>query len=296
MLDIKEIKNLLPNYLLNRGININRNFHCLAPNHSDNTPSMRYHAAKQRVKCFGCGWSGDLIDIIKHEYNIGTGEAILKAKEVAGIIRETSPRTSTSSYKNKQETGYLTAEEYITKAHSAVNKTSFFFDRGFSPEIISKYKLGYDEIYNCAVFPIGKNYFFKRGISRKVFYNQKGTNVPFFNNKVIYDKICILTESVTDAISIEIATDTECMALNGVNNAERFVEMCATLKTKSLIVLALDNDTTGINTAKIISDKLTALSIENKTISFEPYKDANEMLCKTPKELKNIILQKIINP
>jgi DNA primase len=43
-----------PNRLLGR---------CVAPDHTDKTPSMTVFTDSQRFKCFGCGLAGDVIDL-----------------------------------------------------------------------------------------------------------------------------------------------------------------------------------------------------------------------------------------
>ncbi len=37
--------------------------HCIAPDHTDRTPSLTIFTDTQRFKCFGCGLSGDVIDL-----------------------------------------------------------------------------------------------------------------------------------------------------------------------------------------------------------------------------------------
>ena len=62
----KYAKSELPNYLISKGININKNFSCLNPSHPDKNPSMGYNKASQQVKCFSpvCGVTWDIFDLI----------------------------------------------------------------------------------------------------------------------------------------------------------------------------------------------------------------------------------------
>jgi DNA primase len=49
-----EFKLAGPNRLLGR---------CIAPDHTDRTPSLTIYTDRQRFKCYGCGISGDVLDL-----------------------------------------------------------------------------------------------------------------------------------------------------------------------------------------------------------------------------------------
>ena len=61
------LKNLLPEYLERLGLSTSKPFNCLSPEHDDKKPSMSYDAKHNRVKCFGCGATWDLYDLIAVE-------------------------------------------------------------------------------------------------------------------------------------------------------------------------------------------------------------------------------------
>lgn len=61
------LKNLLPEYLERLGLGTDKPFNCLSPEHDDKKPSMSYDAKHTRVKCFGCGATWDLYDLIAVE-------------------------------------------------------------------------------------------------------------------------------------------------------------------------------------------------------------------------------------
>ena len=46
--------------------------------HSENTPSMHYYRIKNKVKCFGCGKCGDVIDVVMQLEKVDIKEAIRK--------------------------------------------------------------------------------------------------------------------------------------------------------------------------------------------------------------------------
>lgn len=62
----------LPEYMAQRGQVIgskgNRLIHCINPSHRDSTPSMSYYPKAHTLRCFGCGKSYDLFDVIALDY------------------------------------------------------------------------------------------------------------------------------------------------------------------------------------------------------------------------------------
>lgn len=56
------------------------------PFHADRTPSFTIYADERRAYCFGCGWSGDVLDFVKQAY----GVKLLPAIEMldGGALRE----------------------------------------------------------------------------------------------------------------------------------------------------------------------------------------------------------------
>jgi DNA primase len=46
------------------------------PFHQDRTPSFTIYADERRAHCFGCGWSGDVLDFVQQAYGVRMREAI----------------------------------------------------------------------------------------------------------------------------------------------------------------------------------------------------------------------------
>src|SRR5699024_5526290 len=85
----EHIKALLQNYLEGKGININKPFHCLNPEHDDRNPSMSYDPKRNRVKCFSCEKDADNFALIELEYDITNfKEQYNKALELLDIEAE----------------------------------------------------------------------------------------------------------------------------------------------------------------------------------------------------------------
>ena len=68
---IDNFKPLLADYLMNKhGLNINKPFTCINPEHEDHHPSMSYSYKYNICKCFSCGASYDIFDLIGMDYNV----------------------------------------------------------------------------------------------------------------------------------------------------------------------------------------------------------------------------------
>ena len=106
-MDIKNIKSRLPikKVLTYYNIPVNRNHHIHCPFHEDKTPSCRVYETTNSFYCFGCGKTGDVIDFIMYKEGITKHEAILKAKELAGMVKET-PEISPKAIQSEKETDY----------------------------------------------------------------------------------------------------------------------------------------------------------------------------------------------
>lgn len=67
------------------GFRPDRAFHCLSPDHEDRHPSARYLSRTHTVKCFSCGWSGDVFDVAGAVYGLAGGDRFRKVYDLLGI-------------------------------------------------------------------------------------------------------------------------------------------------------------------------------------------------------------------
>lgn len=112
MTSTDELKKRLPEYLQTLGEPLNKNFVCLNPKHDDHNPSMAYDQQNNRVKCFGCGVSWDLFDLVaveelgasvsddgKPKYNFLTAKQT--AAKILGVTLTGQKPQNTPSNQNK---------------------------------------------------------------------------------------------------------------------------------------------------------------------------------------------------
>lgn len=101
-----EIENLLTNlrsYLESKGIQTDRMFRCINPEHQDNNPSMKYFD-DCKVYCFGCGKSYNLIECISILENMNKKDAFKYAIQCYGNFI-TSKRVEKPKEKQNKEKG-----------------------------------------------------------------------------------------------------------------------------------------------------------------------------------------------
>ena len=61
---------------------------CLHPDHHDKGPSLHYRIDSHKFKCYGCGFKGDIIDIVMEVKNLKFRRAISWIKDWAGWSSE----------------------------------------------------------------------------------------------------------------------------------------------------------------------------------------------------------------
>ena len=78
------------------GLQVNRNGMCSCPFHEDRHPSMKLN--ERYFYCFGCGATGDVIDLVARLFGLSSYEAAQKLAQDFGIeLRSLSHRSAISS-------------------------------------------------------------------------------------------------------------------------------------------------------------------------------------------------------
>ena len=71
------------------GLQVNRNGMCSCPFHEDRHPSMKLN--ERYFYCFGCGATGDVIDLVARLFGLSSFEAAQSWHRISGLTR-ISPR------------------------------------------------------------------------------------------------------------------------------------------------------------------------------------------------------------
>jgi DNA primase len=174
--DTNDIVDLISEYvpLKKRG----KNYVGLCPFHAEKAPSFNVSPDKQMFYCFGCGEGGNVISFLMKHEKLGFSDAIRHLAKRANI---SLPQKSFGKEKTEQldKLYYANqvANEYFHKnfCREAPGKKArqYLNKRGFDPEIIKQFSLGYAPDDWEGLIKFAKN----KDIEMEV-YNQAGLVVP----------------------------------------------------------------------------------------------------------------------
>ena len=310
------VKGYLEDYLRGKGINTRTPFKCLSPEHADKHPSMSFDRSRNRCKCFACGVSYDIFDLIAIDYGLTEQKDIFaKAYELYNItIDKTAPAQQKPAQK-QEEKKQENFTEYFKQCKAAVSEKAaqdYLSSRGISEEVAQRFWLGYDQNYKtfntgadgqnsftewrAIIIPTGECSYIARNIdqpaepAKKNRYRKKGASL-IFNSKALYEaqQPIFVVEGEIDALSI-IEVGGDAIGLGSTSNYKQLINLLAKEKTAQPLILALDQDEEG----KATEDKL-AEELEGLQIPFYRYnitgacKDANEALLANRDNFKETI-------
>ena len=154
IVDAAHIEDVVGQYvnLKKRGANLTG----LCPFHNEKTPSFSVSPVKGIYKCFGCGKAGNSVNFIMDIEQLGYVDALKHLAERYNIEwpqQEIAPEQLLEEKRKAGERESLQivnnfAERYFADIlhHDEEGRTiglSYFEERGFRPETIEKFKLGY---------------------------------------------------------------------------------------------------------------------------------------------------------
>ena len=271
---------------------------------------MSYDRRGQRCKCFSCGVSYDIFDLIGIDYGLSDDKDIFnKAYELYNISIDAPAQNSKEPAKKKPEAkpepkpaeDFMDYYKRAQASRSEAPAQAYLKSRGISEAVAAKYWLGYDAAYNtfdvdeagqqsfskwrALIIPTGKGSFIARNIdqpkepAKKNRYRKKGASL-IFNSKALYtaSKPIFVVEGELDALSI-IEAGGEAIGLGSTSNYAQLVSLLKTKQAAQPLILALDADEDGRKTEEKLAEELTTLQA-----SFYRYnlygaaKDANEAL------------------
>ena len=128
-----------------------RNFVGLCPFHSEKTPSFTVSPEKQIFYCFGCGTGGNAFSFLMKQEGLTFPEAARRLAKRYGIDIPATKLTSDQRRKINQKESllHLNAQALNFFRGALLDKVagrralSYLKHRGFSPDIIDRFKLGY---------------------------------------------------------------------------------------------------------------------------------------------------------
>ena len=125
-----------------------QNYWGCCPFHNEKTPSFSVSEEKGFYHCFGCGEHGDIISFVMKSENVDFKEAIKELADMAGLKMPEIKQKSAAQI--EAEENYIQITEQATKIYqdllykdSGKHALEYIKNRGFSDEMIKKYRIGY---------------------------------------------------------------------------------------------------------------------------------------------------------
>jgi replicative DNA helicase len=249
---------------------------------------------ENKVHCFSYPDNADIFDLIGYEYNLSEfTDQLIKAKEIFNLNYQPDYKVLPLKVKEevKPEVNYI---DYFNSMNKKLTLTDYPNQRGLSVEVLKKFNIGYNPDINSLIIPTSDYSYTARNIlnNNKNDRYRKTGKVHIFNLKAIETatKPIVIVEGELDCLSI-IEAGGEAIGLGSTAYVTKFINHLKENKPKQPLIIALDNDEAGQEATQKLKEALISLHtsyVDNLT--FKPYKDANDLLCKDSKELKSRIL------
>ena len=267
MSSISEYKTYLWDYLqkYHNVTSPKRFFHCLNPNHIDNNPSMMFTDKYNICKCFSCGASYDIYDLIGLDYDLHNFKEQLEKVQELYLEYVPVKKEAKKDIDNK----IYDYTNYYNKCFKNRYKTTYLEQRGITRELIDKYKIGYDEERQLVVFPINKHCYFARSVVNNDKIKSRGSS-DIWNKKYIKEnnQLVYVTEGIIDALSLEVIDpNVKVMSINGVGNINSLVYALKENNFNGTIGIAFDKDGAGKKATDELKKELAKINVNSFSTS-----------------------------
>lgn len=272
--------------------------------------SIDPHGDGTQLKCFKCGFYGDIVDLYQQEHNCDVGAAFTALYDRFGITIDApqGDRTATEPRRYEWPTNTPTADAKAVqdaqdapqgaeelpdftgyykecKAHITDDAAQAYLSfRGLSNDLAARYWLGYDPATGFMIIPAAKSFYLARNTDKAAkmrYKNPAGVPIELFNKAALYNDAArpvFITEGAIDALSI-IEAGGEAVALNSTSNTRKLLEQIGKQRTRSTLILCLDTDDAGKKAAATLAEGLHELNIPFITADIcGQHKDPNEAL------------------
>lgn len=287
------------------------------PNHSGAFSLYEDKEGVPRWKCFSCGESGDLFDLIGQiEHIEDFNDRVKRAGELYGISIEGGPASAREDFsdgipeqnynKNEQyehmdmnrETRTTEEEQgsllpYYQECAKRLKDTDYYIRRGISEELARRFMLGYDPNWKHPkrkhdpltprlIIPTGKNSYIARQTDGGggEYQKMKVGKVRIFNARAFKEAAqpIFVVEGEIDALSI-IEVGGEAVGLGSITSRNLLRRTVEKVRPVQPLILALDTDGPGREAENGIAADLDNLGISYyRANPAGNAKDANEAL------------------
>lgn len=293
---------------------VDRRNKALCPFHHEKTPSFSIDENEGIFKCFGCGAGGDCISfvaklknvemleaakMIDYEFNLGLfdeDKSTKKKVNKAPAKKVEKPKEQVNPEELKK------IKEYLQECINNVDKQNYLKTRGFTLEMVKKFKLGYDVNEDAITIPYNNalTYYQRRYVATKRFYKPEKSiagEEHLYNESALTLKIrtpIFIVESPFCAMSI-IELGGNALATCGTGCLNKLRDAIKKHKPKGTLIFCFDNDDAGEKANEDIEPTLKELGVKYIFYNICPgYKDPNEAFVANRNILQIKIHQAII--
>ena len=322
MQDLLSLKAYLPDYLQSIGIDVAKasrnNTACPVCRKGMKTGCFHYYPNSYKVKCYSCGFNGDLFDIIAKEKGISNAEAIAEARKIYGakVLRAKAvpPKTPQAAADEKKD-----YSQFISQAEQG-NDYKYLQGRGISPETQRRFHIGRVEKWRSpqavkttldkggdpeklptsprCIIPRNRYNYLARDTrdekeipaDQRKYAKQNTGRTSLFNAVALKESIVFITEGEIDAMSV-IETGGNACALCSTANRQLLLNSLEGADTQGkVIILMLDSDNAGRQGRAELEKGLRAAKIACITAEYpEGIKDPNQWLTTNREEMRAAI-------
>jgi replicative DNA helicase len=274
------------------------------------------------LKCFGCGFNGDIIELLQQQQGFDFETAVEYAAQQLNINLENEYQNIDITNKHDKQTKkdkraainnqafYIQAIKELKNSEKA---NSYLQNRGITKKTIEHFKLGYVQKWRIKentniptteriIIPVTTSYYIARAIDENIdkkYAKMNSGSVDIFNFSIIpgNQKPVFVVEGVFDAMSLfEVGADA--IALNSISNVNIFLEKLKQVKglENNIFIICLDNEKTipVLNALKALNRGLNSLGVQNIAGDITGrYKDANEALASDKQYFSHLVNKEI---
>ena len=286
---------------------------CGSGSKGDRSSDGAFHLSGETWYCHSCQNGGDIFALYAGLHNLDTKTdfpQILEGlqKELGVTVVEPVKREVTPEPKEVKEDVKQIDQERMTQIETFAAALpgspgeAYLKDRGFSNEIISQYKLGYDREKDAVVIPYpGTDYFTKRLIhpgNRNKYDKIKGVESPTFIIKTSPSDTYVMTEGELDSLSNLQAGAHNVIASHYPN---RIMDLLEETKVDGVVIVGdrdpdskripeKGNKTPGESEAETMEKLFMEKGIPAVVVyPPEGFKDSNDLLKVDPNQLTELI-------
>ena len=167
-----------------------QNYWGCCPFHNEKTPSFSVAEDKGFYHCFGCGAHGDIVSFVMNTEHLEYPAAIRELADMAGLkMPDFKPK---SPERQQAEDSYFDICEKATKLYqellfsdAGTDALAYVRSRGFTDEMIKKYRLGYapkNNLISSKFIDVKQNNLLATGLVRRGEYGL----YDFFRHKLMF--------------------------------------------------------------------------------------------------------------